>query len=54
VPTVLVVDDQSVNRDLVRTVLSYSGYDVTEADKDRLRCAWCATRGRWLPIGTTP
>ncbi|MDT4926591.1 MAG: hypothetical protein QOG01_4304 [Pseudonocardiales bacterium] len=30
--TVLVVDDRSVNRDLVRTILGYEGYDVLEAD----------------------
>lgn len=31
-PTVLVVDDIAVNRDLVRTILGYEGYDVVEAE----------------------
>jgi signal transduction histidine kinase len=31
VTTVLIVDDRAVNRDLVRTVLGYHGYDVVEA-----------------------
>lgn len=31
-PTVLVVDDIAVNRDLVRTILGYEGYDVIEAE----------------------
>jgi signal transduction histidine kinase/DNA-binding response OmpR family regulator len=30
--TVLVVDDRPVNRDLVRTILGYEGYDVLEAE----------------------
>jgi signal transduction histidine kinase/CheY-like chemotaxis protein len=31
-PTVLVVDDIAVNRDLVRTILGYEGYEVIEAE----------------------
>jgi CheY-like chemotaxis protein/GAF domain-containing protein len=30
--TVLIVDDRPVNRDLVRTILGYEGYDVVEAE----------------------
>jgi signal transduction histidine kinase/CheY-like chemotaxis protein len=32
VATVLVVDDRAVNRDLVRTLLGYQGFDVVEAE----------------------
>ncbi len=30
--TVLIVDDRAVNRDLVRTVLGYHGYETVEAE----------------------